>query len=106
MAQPIKSTNITNGRYAVGGTTTINGNKLGWWERKIFPRSPLDVEFPITKRYAGRPDLVAFDMYGKATLMWVVLQYNTILDVTEEFVEGKTIILPTKARLFSELLKR
>lgn len=106
MAQPTKSTSITNGRYSAGGTTAINGNTLGWWERKIFPRSPLDVEFPITKRYALRPDLVALDMYGKATLMWVVLQYNTILDVTEDFVEGKTIILPTKARLFGELLKR
>ena len=104
--QPTKSTNVTNGRYSAGGQTDVAGNALVWWERKVFPRLPLDVEFPITKRYAYRPDLVAIDLYGKATLMWVVLQYNTILDVMEDFKEGTVIVLPTRSRLFSELLKK
>ena len=99
-----KSTDVANSRYAQGGSTEVKGNTIGWWERKPLPKSPLDVTFVITKRYAGRPDLVAFDMYGKTTLMWVVLQYNAILDLTEDFCEGTVITLPTRSRLFSELL--
>lgn len=101
-----KSTEVPNGRYTAGGVTESTTTTVGWWERKIFSRSPLDVHFPITKRYAYRPDLVALDMYGKSSLMWVVLQYNSILDVMEDFTEGTTIILPSKSRLFSELLKK
>lgn len=99
-----KSTDISNSRYSQGGSTEVKGSMIGWWERKPLSKSPLDVTFTITKRYAGRPDLVAFDMYGKTTLMWVVLQYNTILDITEDFKEGAVITLPTRSRLFSELL--
>lgn len=99
-----KSTDVPNGRYSQGGSTEVVGNRIGWWERKNFPKSTMDVSIVITKRYAHRPDLVAYDMYGKTTLMWVVLQYNAILDVMEDFTEGTVITLPSRSRLFSELL--
>lgn len=99
-----KSTDVPNGRYSQGGSTEIVGNRIGWWERKNFPKSTMDVSIVITKRYAHRPDLVAYDMYGKTSLMWVVLQYNTILDVMEDFTEGTVIRLPSRSRLFSQLL--
>lgn len=99
-----KSTEVPNGRYSQGGTTEVVGNRIGWWERKNFPKSTMDVSIVITKRYAHRPDLVAYDMYGKTSLMWVVLQYNAILDVMEDFTEGTVIRLPSRSRLFSQLL--
>ncbi len=93
-----------DGRYVHGGKTTSSGNRLGWWERRVFDESPSDVPFVVTKRYALRPDLLAYDMYGRANLMWFILQYNNVSDITVDFVEGSEIVLPTAQRLFGELL--
>ena len=100
-----RSDQVSGTRYSNGGTTDVNGNRLGWWERRVFAKSPLDVTITLTRKYAMRPDLLAYDMYGKATLQWFVLQYNNISDLTEDFIEGSTITLPTKQRLVMELLK-
>lgn len=95
-----------SGRFVYGGTPTLNNNRLGWWERRLFERSPLDVPFVITKRYDRRPDLLAYDLYGRANLMWFILQYNNVLDINTEFVEGIELTLPTSQRLFGEILAR
>lgn len=94
------------GRYLQGGTVELRGDKLGWWERKLFDRSPTDVSYTITSKYANRPDLLAFDLYGRANLQWFVMQYNNALDVYTDFNEGTTIVLPTRGRLFGELLSK
>lgn len=91
-------------RYQRGGTSELKGIRIGWWEQRIYEKSPGDIEFLITTRYHLRPDLLSADLYGRDDLMWFVLQYNTIVDLHTEFVEGKTIMLPTRTRLFSQLL--
>lgn len=101
-----RSTQIQTGRYVQGGDSDSTTGKLGWWERRIFPRSTSDVQFKISTKYHRRPDLLAFDVYGRATLMWVILQYNNIVDINEEFLEGKTITLPTQVRLQTEILAK
>lgn len=101
-----KSSDITNGRYSNGGLSEIVGSRIGWWERTIFVKSPLDVTLTINKQYARRPDLLAYDMYGRATLQWFVMQYNNIIDVNEDFIEGTVITLPSRGRLFGELLSK
>jgi len=92
------------GRYAIGGKVSYVGGKHGWWERTIFARSDTDVPFTITPKYAGCPDKLAKDVYGKELLMWFILQYNNIIDVNTEFVTGAEIMLPTVGRVFTELL--
>ncbi len=91
-------------RYSQGGDTDRFNNRLGFWDRYAMPRSSDDIRVLIDRRTAGRPDLVAFDVYDKATLQWFVLQYNHIVDVNEEFTAGTTIILPTPARLTTTFL--
>lgn len=91
-------------RYARGGATAVKGNKLGWWERKVYKRSPTDIPLTISPRYHQRPDLLAADLYGNDNLMWFVLQYNAIVDTHTEFVQNAQIILPTRTRLYTELL--
>ena len=95
-----------NTRYSQGGKSTVNGNAIGWWERKIYNKSVMDVSLTITKRYAHRPDIVAYEMYENAGLAWFVLQYNNITDLIEDFSEGSVIVLPTKSRLFGDLFGR
>jgi len=91
-------------RYAYGGGVEDFGNRLGWWERIIFPKDLSDITLKITPKYAKRPDVIAYDMYGSSTLMWVVLQYNNIIAV-DELTEGLMLSLPTKTRLFTEIMR-
>jgi hypothetical protein len=99
----VKSTDQVRGRYSQGGVTDDFGLYLGWWERKVFQTDPTDVTIILDPKYNKRPDLVAFDFFGKAGLQWFVLQYNTISDITT-FIPGLKIVLPTPTRLFGGML--
>lgn len=95
----------SSSRYIQGGDTTVNEKTLGWWERFLdIQRDVTDIDITIDKKYAGRPDLIAYDFYNKASLAWVVLQYNNIVDVTAELIPGKKITIPSKSRLFFGIL--
>lgn len=99
-----RSTDKRNSRYVQGGETDIYEQRLGWWDRRDLPIADDDITFEITPEYNQRPDKVAFKVYGNRDLIWLVLQYNTILDIITEFVTGKTIRLPTPARVTGKLL--
>lgn len=101
-----KSTDDINSRYIQGGTTEVFPNRLGWWERRTFPSDVSDVEYTIPEKYNLRPDLLAYDIYGKSDYFFLVLQYNNILDVNEEFVTGKIIMLPDPQRVALEMVTR
>jgi len=90
-------------RYTQGGVTDVYSNRLGWWDRQAFPFADDDISVTLSPRYARRPDMVAYDFYGKTSLMWIVLQYNNILDINTEFVEGKEIIIPSRERVLFDL---
>lgn len=93
-----------NTRMLNGGETNIKGDKLGWWERKPLEKDPAtDRVIRITNSYEKRPDLVSFDYLGTTQLTWLVLQYNNIVDINEEFILGKEILLPQTDRARTEL---
>lgn len=99
------SVNDPKSRYVQGGTTDVYPNRLGWWERTAPVFSTDDIMISaLPPKYNRRPDLLAYDLYGKATLAWVALWYNTIVDINTEFVTGATLRCPTSARLFSSIL--
>ena len=94
-------------RYTQGGVSSVGERFIRWWERDKMPRDEItDLLYVIPLIYAGAPDLIAYDYYGKNNLGWVVLQYNNIIDINEELVVGKKILLPSKDRVFYELLSR
>lgn len=100
-----KSNKQLNSRYSKGGKTDDFGKRLGWWERRVFSTSSTDVTMSLVSKYNRRPDLLAFDLYGKATLGWFILQYNAISDITT-FERGLQIVVPTRSRLFMEMLSK
>lgn len=53
-------------------------------------------EIVIDQRYDRRPDLMAYDTYGTPNLWWVfaVVNKDTLIDPTEDFIAGKKIIVP------------
>jgi hypothetical protein len=102
--QPTKSTDVNLSRYVQGGTTDVFSDRLGWWDGFQLTSASDDITLILDSKYNRRPDLLAYDMYGKSTLMWVVLQYNLIVDINTEFVTGATVVLPSSTRLFGTLL--
>lgn len=104
-----KSVQNRESRYVQGGETETFENRLGWWERDLdtFQEDATDIFITISPQFDKRPDRLAFQMYGRASLQWLVLQYNSIVDINEEFLSGKTIRLPDPSRAtFSFLNKR
>lgn len=62
------------------------------------PMDPSDVVYRIDAIYGNRPDLLAFDLYGDASLWWVFAMRNpnTIQDPVFDFIAGTTIYVPKK----------
>jgi alpha-L-fucosidase len=60
-----------------------------------------DFLYTIEAQYTYRPDLLAFDLYGDATLWWVFIQrnLNVLQDPIFDFVPGKKIYIPKSSSL-------
>lgn len=87
-------------RYKKGGTT----DSTGFWTGKTFTKSYDDLKITISKKYHRRPDSLAEDIYGSSEVMWFILQYNDMIDVYTEFVEGTVITLPTPIRFVAGMI--
>jgi hypothetical protein len=61
------------------------------------PSNVDDEAYIINAKYAERPDLLAFDLYGSTRLWWVFSLRNPDLlkDPIRDFKEGVKIFLPT-----------
>lgn len=93
-------------RYTQGGTSDVFNNRVGWWERRNLPKHETDIFFDIDRSTEFRPDLIAHRVYRNSKYAWVVLQFNNIVDIREELIEGKTITLPSSERLQSVVLSQ
>ncbi len=69
------------------------------------PRSSDDLLIIINSTYQYRPDLLAFDLYGDASLWWVFYQRNpnTLQAPPLDFKAGVNIYLPQESLLRTEL---
>lgn len=95
-----------NTRLLQGGTTDIKTNRLGFWDRDISKFSGDVSDIVIEKldaKYSERPDLLAYDLYGRANLAWAILLYNNIVDISD-FKAGITIIAPSEGYVFSKII--
>ena len=69
------------------------------------PKESDDLTFTINTTYQYRPDLLAFDLYGNASLWWVFYQRNpnTLTAPPMDFKVGTFIYLPKMTTLKSAL---
>lgn len=95
-----------NSRYVQGGETTVYPNRLGWWDKTTFAFDDTDIVMTLIADYTDRPDKLAADVYGQSSFMWLILQYNNIVDINEEFVEGAIIRLPLPSRVVREIMNQ
>lgn len=103
---PTTSVDQKSSRYVQGGLTDVFSNRLGWWERYLIPPATDDFNYTIPPQFDRRPDMVAKAVYNQVTLMWLVLQYNSIVDIETEFVAGKILTLPTQRRVLLSVISK
>jgi len=88
-----------NGRFINGGTVQFAGDFLGWWERRVIPQQIDDQFIELDAVYEKRPDLIARAFLSDERMMWLVLQYNNVIDVETELLAGTVIRLPHPKRI-------
>ena len=94
-------------RYLQGGKTEQRGRKLAWWERYDFSmRDQYASEITIDSVTEVRPDILAYQYYGTSQLEWVILQYNNIVDVQEQFIAGRTIMMPSMRYIMEKVITK
>lgn len=93
-------------RYVHGGYSEQEANFIGWWEKVNIQDQNFDdiVIFKLPKCYDKRPDLLSSDLYGRADFEWVILQFNNIVDINEEFVVGAKLRVPSRLRVFTDIM--
>ena len=85
--------------------TPINNNYLDVLSIRAVPAEADDFLYTIQPQYAYRPDLLAFDLYGNATLWWVFAQRNmdVLQDPILDFVPGTQIYICKNSSLVTAL---
>lgn len=80
-------------------------NALDVMKHRAISKQPDDIVFEINNIYALRPDKLAYDLYDDAGLWWVFAARNpnVIEDPIFDFQSGKTIYLPKKSTLNTDL---
>ena len=76
--------------------TGIFENYLDVLSFREIAKEPDDTLYTIRSMHALRPDILAYDLYGDASLWWVFAARNpnSIEDPIFDFQPGKTIYLP------------
>ena len=96
---------VTYNRTSPYANTDIYGFFLDIANIPSIPMNPSDVQYQIDAIYNGRPDLLAFDLYGDSSLWWVfaIRNPNVIQDPIYDFQSGVIIYVPQKENLTTAL---
>jgi hypothetical protein len=96
---------ITYNRTSPYANTDTYGFFLDVANIPQIPLDPSDVQYQIDTIYKGRPDLLAFDLYGDSTLWWVfsIRNPNVLQDPIYDFQPGVIIYVPKKQNLTTAL---
>ena len=96
---------ITYNRTSPYANTDTYGFFLDVANIPQIPLDPRDGQYQIDAIYKGRPDLLAFDLYGDSTLWWVfsIRNPNVLQDPIYDFQPGVIIYVPKKQNLTTAL---
>ena len=96
---------VTYNRTSPYANTDIYGFFLDVANIPSIPMDLKDVQYQIDTIYKGRPDLLAFDLYGDSSLWWVfaIRNPNVLQDPIYDFQPGVIIYVPQKQNLTTAL---
>lgn len=97
--------NSTYSRSSPYFTTPRFGTFLDVMEKRSIPFRKDDTIYQIERAYQYRPDLLAYDLYGDASLWWVfqARNPNIITDPLGDFIAGVSIRIPKKVDIDTAL---
>lgn len=86
-------------------STKTFGNYLDVMAKRSIPRNKDDIIYSIQQVYEYRPDLLAYDLYGNASLWWVFAARNPnkINDPVWDFKSGVSIYIPQQSAMSAAL---
>lgn len=86
-------------------STNLYGKFLDVMTPRTITAQGDDTEMTITAAYEYRPDLLAYDLYGDASLWWVFAMRNpnVLKNPINDFFAGQKILLPKQDTLKSDL---
>lgn len=86
-------------------TNDPSGKYLDQYVTRNIPASLNDIRYEIGPKYNRRPDLLAYDLYGRSELWWVFAERNpnSLKDPVGDFLTGLVISIPNKQILLSML---
>jgi hypothetical protein len=99
----------TFSRFKNTPISIINGTRTyGRWVRPDFMnRSVLEdnqiQKIVINQSNAGRPDVIAYDLYGSDRLDWVIVMFNRPLNTLGWPIAGTVIEAPTRETVYRNL---
>lgn len=95
----------TYNKFSPYYSTAAFGQFLDILEPRHIPKVASDTIYTIDVIYTHRPDMLAYDLYGFASLWWVFAARNpnVIADPIFDFFTGQTIYIPAKETLVDTL---
>lgn len=94
-----KHSTPTKTRYTIGGTVNTNPVGLGFWTKITLDHRDDDIIVILNEKMAKHPNILTQQLYGRDNLIWLVWQYNNILDPITELIPGMKIVMPNPIRL-------
>lgn len=92
-----------NDQIIYNGVTTY-----GLWKRPKFLSEPQDEDnigiYQVSASVEGRPDLIAYELYGQSELYWILIDFNKVVDVFGWPLAGTTLRYPFDILIYPELL--
>lgn len=95
-----------NSRYVQGGKSyMLDATRLGWWERNrnIVFGNVDDISIDINNTNQFRADIMSIAIYGTSDYEWLILEYNSIVDIKEELIIGRRIYAPSFERVATRI---
>ena len=79
---------------------------LDFYENRPVPSDDSDELIALSPKHEQRPDLLSAELYGTPNLWWVfaVRNPNIIIDPIYDLKSGLEIFVPTKNRMFNNIL--
>lgn len=79
---------------------------LEFYKNRPVPADLSDELIAIDPKFNKRPDLLSNDLYGTPDLWWIfaVRNPNLIIDPIYDLTSGLEIFVPTRKRMFSNIL--
>ena len=79
---------------------------LDFYENRPVPADDSDELIALSPKHQLRPDLLSAELYGTPDLWWIfiVRNPNLIVDPIYDFKSGLEIFVPTKSRVFNNIL--